>query len=202
MNTRGFVGSVVLCLVLAACTTASDDTAEPETTTTAAEIQSSEASTSSATPETTSSVSSTIGATDEPDSATVATKTSLPAEWESVLPSDMHCEDFVEMDLTYEAALGYWFVSGRPDRMDTDGNDIPCDEAVYSVRLPVVGEGEDAWFAHGLYCRDIVTVLGWGQMCRSSTGSWKAPRIAWTRIVTGFHARARGSKTSSGISSR
>lgn len=60
------------------------------------------------------------------------------------------------MDLEYEAALGYWFVNDRPDRMDTDGNNIPCDEEAYSVRLPLVGEGGDAWFAHGLFCRDII----------------------------------------------
>jgi hypothetical protein len=68
----------------------------------------------------------------------------------------MQCRDFVEMDLGYESALGYWFVNGRPDRMDVDGNNIPCDEEAYSVWLPVVGDGEGAWFAPGLYCRDIV----------------------------------------------
>ena len=68
----------------------------------------------------------------------------------------MQCADFVEMDLGYEAALGYWFVNGRPDRMDTDGNDIPCDEEAFTVWLPVIGEGAGAHYAHGLYCRDIV----------------------------------------------
>ncbi|MGB5566912.1 MAG: hypothetical protein WBN93_11360 [Acidimicrobiia bacterium] len=161
MNTRGFVGLVVVCVMLAACTPPSGDTTGSETTTTAAAIQTFEAPTSSLAPEmtsTTRSPSSTTGAKDAPDSTTAATKTtSSSAEWESVLPSDMQCEDFIEMDLGYEAALGYWFVSGRPNRMDTDGNGIPCDEEAYSVRLPVVGEGEDAWFARGLYCRDIVT---------------------------------------------
>ena len=161
MSARGFVGAVAVCVVLAACTSTSGDTTGPETPTTAAGTQSSEPPTSSVAPETTSTTtpaSSTTGATHAPDSTTVAaTTTNSSAEWESVLPPDMQCEDFVEMDLGYEAALGYWVVSGRPDRMDTDGNDIPCDEQAYSVWLPVVGEGEGAQFAPGLYCRDIVT---------------------------------------------
>ena len=161
VNTRGFVGSVVVCAVVVACTPTSGDTSGPETTTTVAATQTSEAPTSSVAPETTSttnSASSTTSTPDAPDSTTVAASTSSSsAEWESILPHDMQCEDFVEMDLDYAAALGYWFVSDRPGRMDTDGNDIPCDEQAYSVWLPVVGEGEGAWFAHGLYCRDIVT---------------------------------------------
>ena len=161
MRTRGFVGAVVVCAVLAACTTTSGDTSGPETPTTVAATQASEAPTSSVAPETTStttSASSTTSTPDAPDSTTVAaTTSSSSAEWESILPPDIQCEDFVEMDLDYAAALGYWFVSDRPSRMDTDGNEIPCDEQAYSVRLPVVGEGEGTWFAHGLYCRDIVT---------------------------------------------
>ena len=158
---KGFVGSVLVCVVLAACTTPSGDTSGPETSATAAAIQTSEAPISSIAPETTSTTrpdSSTAGATTAPDSSTVTTSTTgSSAEWASVLPPDLQCEDFVEMDLSFAAALGYWIVSGRPGRMDTDGNDIPCDEQAYSVWLPVVGDGEDAWFAHGLYCRDIVT---------------------------------------------
>lgn len=160
MNIRGLAVSVVVCAVLAACTPTSDGTTGPETTTTAVVSQSSEMSTSSAAPETTSTTTSappTAGTTDTPDStAATTTTTSLSAEWESVLPPGMRCEDFVEMDLDYEAALGYWFVNGRPGPMDTDGNDIPCDEQAYSVWLPVVGEEEDAWLSHGLFCRDIV----------------------------------------------
>jgi hypothetical protein len=48
------------------------------------------------------------------------------------LASGLFCRDLYAMGYGYETAVDYWFSEGAPDRMDADGNGIPC-ETVYSA---------------------------------------------------------------------
>ncbi|MFN8103495.1 MAG: excalibur calcium-binding domain-containing protein [Acidimicrobiia bacterium] len=48
------------------------------------------------------------------------------------LPSGLLCKDLHSRGLDYGSAVEYWIAEGFPDRMDADGNGIPC-ETVYSA---------------------------------------------------------------------
>jgi hypothetical protein len=66
-------------------------------------------------------------------------ETVFPEEYESFLnaaiglPSGRRCADLDLADdaFDYEIAVAYWMLEGAPDRMDADGNGIPC-ETVFS----------------------------------------------------------------------
>ncbi|MDJ0497814.1 MAG: DUF3160 domain-containing protein [Acidimicrobiia bacterium] len=66
-------------------------------------------------------------------------ETVFPEEYESFLnaaiglPSGQRCADLGLADdvFEYEIAIAYWMLEGAPDRMDADGNGIPC-ETVFS----------------------------------------------------------------------
>lgn len=48
------------------------------------------------------------------------------------LPSGLMCKDLRSRGLDYGSAVEYWIAEGFPDRMDADGNGIPC-ETIYSA---------------------------------------------------------------------
>ena len=47
-------------------------------------------------------------------------------------PAGLLCKDLKAKGYSYTAAVDYWDAAGQPDRMDADGNGIPC-ETVYPV---------------------------------------------------------------------
>ena len=70
------------------------------------------------------------------------------------LAGGLFCRDVEAAGYSFEQALAYWVREGRPNRMDADGNGIPC-ETVYPE-----GEIQD-WrdsvgaYGSGLFCRDL-----------------------------------------------
>ncbi len=44
-----------------------------------------------------------------------------------IIEKDSFKMDLIHPEYAYFGALLYWFVEGRPDRMDADGNGIPCE---------------------------------------------------------------------------
>lgn len=46
------------------------------------------------------------------------------------VPAGLLCRDLVAMGASYGDSVTYWWYSGMPNRMDADGNGIPC-ETVY-----------------------------------------------------------------------
>lgn len=96
---------------------------------------------------------------------TTTTTVSPRPEYVNVLASGLDCDDFTTEDLGWQVAIGYWFMHGRPSRMDGDGDGIPCEE----IPFPITHEdgtrgtivwGEHLWidsFRPGMLCRDLVT---------------------------------------------
>jgi hypothetical protein len=69
------------------------------------------------------------------------------------LAAGLFCRDVEAAGHGFEHALAYWVREGRPERMDADGNGIPC-ETVYSTAeiqsvMGLVGDPS------GLLCRDL-----------------------------------------------
>jgi hypothetical protein len=89
-------------------------------------------STSSTSSSSTTTPTSTVTTT----STTVPTTTTVPATTTTTLtplpqlPSGLFCRDLFASGYSYEEAINYWILNGQPDRMDADGNGIPC-ETVY-----------------------------------------------------------------------
>jgi hypothetical protein len=46
------------------------------------------------------------------------------------LRAGLFCRDLMASGYSYVAAIDYWRMHGQPDKMDADGNGIPC-ETVY-----------------------------------------------------------------------
>jgi len=46
--------------------------------------------------------------------------------------TDLSCRDLADRGTSYDQAVVYWILEGAPDRMDADGNGIPC-ETVYQA---------------------------------------------------------------------
>ncbi len=68
------------------------------------------------------------------------------------------CADLADDGYDYALAVGYWVEDGRPDRMDADGNGIPCETVYPAAEI-------DAFYAPapataGLFCRDVVAAGG------------------------------------------
>ncbi|MGZ5382785.1 MAG: excalibur calcium-binding domain-containing protein, partial [Acidimicrobiia bacterium] len=60
------------------------------------------------------------------------------AEIQSVMglvgdPSGLLCRDLADRGAGFGEAVAYWVRAGAPERMDADGNGIPC-ETVYDAR--------------------------------------------------------------------
>jgi hypothetical protein len=74
----------------------------------------------------------TTATTSAPTPSTVDTTTIVPptAMGISDLASGLFCRDLAPLGYSYADAVAYWTREGRPDRMDADGNGIPC-ETVY-----------------------------------------------------------------------
>ncbi len=74
------------------------------------------------------------GPADPPPSPTLTpspTPTPTPtADPVAALPPGLYCRDLYPKGVSYPDALRYWEREGRPERMDADGNGVPC-ETVY-----------------------------------------------------------------------
>ncbi|MDH3300703.1 MAG: DUF3160 domain-containing protein [Acidimicrobiia bacterium] len=66
------------------------------------------------------------------------------------------CRDVANAGYGIEAAVGYWLREGRPDRMDADGNGIPC-ETVFAV-APFFAAVSD--LETGFLCRELLEDQG------------------------------------------
>jgi hypothetical protein len=75
------------------------------------------------------------------------------------LPAGLFCRELDAQAYSYTAAVDYWQLHGQPNRMDADGNGIPC-ETVYPAadvaaywqtqHVPLAGDPPP-----GLFCRDL-----------------------------------------------
>jgi hypothetical protein len=81
---------------------------------------------------TTSIAAATTPATTVPSPTTTTTVITTTSTLTPVtdLEPGLFCRDLRSLDYSYTEAVHYWAVEGRPDRMDADGNGIPC-ETVY-----------------------------------------------------------------------
>jgi len=74
-----------------------------------------------------------------------------PAVMKADLDSGQFCRDILasteferelsDQQFAYFGALLYWFLEGRPDRMDTDGNGVPCETLFPAWVVDLVWEG-------------------------------------------------------------
>lgn len=122
---------MVVALLVTGCTATNDtETSEAGGTglsttivssTTTAPVTSPPATTVPAVAASTSTTSLTTAAT--------TTSTTLPAV--AGLDAGLFCRDLTAMGYDYASAVTYWVREGSPDRMDADGNGIPC-ETVYA----------------------------------------------------------------------
>jgi hypothetical protein len=87
----------------------------------------------------------------------------LPAPEGSIYfaAAGLFCRDLNERGFTFADAVRYWWWDGRPDRMDADGNGVPC-ETVYPgsevAAFPVEHGLEGDTYAgspSGEFCRDL-----------------------------------------------
>jgi hypothetical protein len=85
-------------------------------------------------------------------------------------PPGLRCRDLT--DAPYREAVAYWLLEGAPERMDTDGNGIPC-ETIYgfdgTIDFLDTSRLAEEPLATGLYCRDLHTD-GWSY--RSAVRYW------------------------------
>lgn len=72
-------------------------------------------------------------------------------------PADLLCRDLNARGLDYATAVAYWLRGGTPDRMDADGNGIPC-ETVYPTGDVEVFLEPARNHPPGLHCRDLPDV--------------------------------------------
>lgn len=115
---RWFIAVTLVLTVLAGCTTDDESTGTGESTTPGS------SSTSM-----TSTTATTIATTSTSTTSTSITTTStLPPVGE--LETGLLCRDLADRGYDYEGAVAYWTKEGTPERMDADGNGIPC-ETVY-----------------------------------------------------------------------
>ena len=78
--------------------------------------------------------------------------TAIPAE--AGLAGGLFCRDVEAAEYSFDQALAYWVREGRPDRMDADGNGIPC-ETVYPPEEIESLLGLVAGYEQNLLCRDL-----------------------------------------------
>lgn len=76
------------------------------------------------------------------------------------------CCDLATSGYRFDDALAYWFMEGTPDRMDADGNGVPC-ETVYDP----MEVSSHLWFVDqelepGLFCRDFTGMGGFATAVR------------------------------------
>lgn len=70
------------------------------------------------------------------------------------------CRDLAASGYRFPDALAYWFMEGAPDRMDADGNGIPCETVYDPMEI-----GSHLWspsseLEPGLFCRDFTSFGG------------------------------------------
>lgn len=81
--------------------------------------------------ETTSTASTvTVAPTTTATTTTTAAVTTTTRPPVAALGAGLFCRDIVSLGYGYSDAVAYWVSEGSPDRMDADGNGIPC-ETVY-----------------------------------------------------------------------
>lgn len=58
-----------------------------------------------------------------------------------IIENEVFQRDLVDPEYAYFGALLYWFLEGRPDRMDADGNGIPCETVFPAPDVDAVWDG-------------------------------------------------------------
>jgi hypothetical protein len=86
------------------------------------------------------------------------------------LPSGLMCVDLSAAGFPYPSAVGYWLREDRPQRMDADGNGIPCETVYESWEIDGLIPAPDQ-FASGLMCRDLADQ---GAAFSAAVGYWLA----------------------------
>lgn len=112
---------VALVLVLASCGGGSESTQSSTTVAPSSTLTSATTTTTVATTTTTAEVATTT---------TVVAATSTISTPVTDLEEGLFCRDLLPRGYSYDEAVQYWMVEGRPERMDADRNGIPC-ETVY-----------------------------------------------------------------------
>lgn len=123
---RRFMAAALLLGALAGCTTDDDAVA-----TTEGALPSLTAATTMSVATTTSPLAASTTAA-PPSSTTPATTSSTLAPIGDI-ETGLLCRDLADRGYDYTAAVAYWTREGNPERMDADGNGIPC-ETVYPAK--------------------------------------------------------------------
>lgn len=117
--------------------------------------------TSSPTSSSSSSTTTSLPATTAPAVTAPATTAPPPQTVPTVgsLPGGLYCKDLAARGVGYSDAVRYYKREGYPDRMDADGNGIPC-ETVYSASAVqdywgTVRTGSTLGLPSGLMCKDL-----------------------------------------------
>lgn len=118
---------IALCVLAAACGGA-DEAGGGSTTSTGVGETTAPTTIAPTEAATTTMAGSTTTTTIRPTTTTTETPDLAPVE---TLAGGLLCRDLAAIGYPYEAAAWYWIGEGSPDRMDADGNGVPC-ETVYS----------------------------------------------------------------------
>lgn len=116
-------------------------------------------STSSSSTTTTTVTSSTVAPTSAVPTTVTPPPTPPPVASVGSLSGGLLCKDLAARGVGYADAVRYYKREGYPDRMDADGNGIPC-ETVYSAASVqaywgTVRTGSTLGLASGLMCKDL-----------------------------------------------
>ena len=143
----------IIALIVVSRSGSDDASSDAGTTTVPQVLATTEPSTTTTTASTTTTTTTTVP-------ATTAT-TSAPSGPGDVIaqPAGLFCRDLKAKGYSYSAAIDYWRFQGQPDRMDADGNGIPC-ETVYPRASVIAYWGSTTMPEYqnvptGLLCRDL-----------------------------------------------
>ena len=74
---------------------------------------------------------------------------------ESGEASGQLCRDLAASGYRFSDALAYWFMEGAPDRMDADGNGVPCETVYDEMEILSYLWSASSELGPGLFCRDF-----------------------------------------------
>ena len=70
-------------------------------------------------------------------------------------PPDQFCRDLNSSGYRFPDALAYWLMESTPDRMDADGNGVPCETVYDPMEIATYLWSADTELDSGLFCRDL-----------------------------------------------
>jgi hypothetical protein len=76
------------------------------------------------------------------------------------------CRDLADSGLRFGDALAYWLMEGAPERMDADGNGIPCETVYDSMEIGSYLWSGDTELNANLFCRDFTDMGGFATAVR------------------------------------